>query len=524
MAATSAERGRRHRERKKEQAEINLRDSLEHIEGEPNTVKHFDRWARQCVLDSGDFWEPEDFQLAVVEDVLGGNPITWEIVPEGNGKTTLFAGLALYHLDPIGAGQNAPFVVVAAAAKEQAEWLYQQAEGFVLDTPGMSDRFRCLGGFRRINRANGLGRGRIQIFAADDKTADGAIFTLALIDELHNHRDLRLYRRWVGKRRKRGGQIAVISTAGEPGSDFEDTRNKILKDAEKVTQDGPYVRAEGGGVVLHDWAVRERVKAADMEAVAEANPLSTITPEFLLEKRADPTMTDEHWLRFTCNIATRIEGVAIHPEDWDGLADPKLKPALPNWCVGWLDLGWKIDTTAMGVLIWESAERRVIHGVNVLESPVDEADVVAGMVAIQRKYKPRTWVYDPNAGGQQMAQLLGKGEHPKQGDTAFDFTEHSQDPMPMALAAARFDEAIRAGWIVHDGDETLRRHALNTVKKPVGSSGEKWRYDRPPSAKGERRAKFPIDALTGVVMGHSVAVAEHEQPDAVPLVAARPRK
>lgn len=519
-AATGTERGRRHRARKKEQAEMDLRDSLEYLEGEPNTIEHFDCWARQLVLDSGEFWEPEDFQLEVVEEILGGNPITWDVVPEGNGKTTLFAGLGLYHLDPIGAQVNAPWIVVAAAAKEQAEILYQQAEGFVLDTPGMSDRFRCLGGFRRINRANGLGRGRIQILAADDKTADGAIFTLALIDELHNHRDLRLYRRWVGKRKKRGGQIAVISTAGEPGSDFEDTRTKILTNAEKVTQDGPHIRAEGGGVVLHDWAVRERAKAEDMEAVAEANPLSSITAGSLAEKRADPTMTLEHWLRFTCNIATRIEGVAIHPEDWDALAEKNLKPRLPGWCVGWLDLGWKIDTTAMGVLLWESAERRVICGVNVLPSPVAEADIVEGMLAIQRKYKPRTWVFDPNAGGQQMAQLLTKGEHPKQGDTTFDFTEHPQDSSLMAVAASRFDEAIRAGWLVHDGDETLRAHALNCVKRPVGSSGEKWRYDRPPSAKGERRQKFPNDALIGAVMGHSVAVAEHEKPDAVPLVAA----
>lgn len=409
--------------------------------------------------------------------------------------------------------------MVAAAAKEQAEWLYQQAEGFVLDSPGMSDRFRPLGGFRRINRANGLGRGRIQIFAADDKTADGAIFTLALIDELHNHKDLRLYRRWVGKRKKRGGQIAVISTAGEPDSDFEETRTRILKQAEKKVEQGPYIRAEGGGVVLHDWAVRERAKADDMDVVAEANPLSSITTEWLAEKRADPTITDEHWLRFSCNIPTRIEGVAVQPEEWDALCEDDLEPK-PGWCVGCIDLAWKIDTTAMAVLIWEERERRVITGVKVIESPVDEADVIEGMVELQRKWKPVGWVYDPNAGGQQMAQLLEKGEHPRQGDTQFEFIEHTQDPMAMAIASARFDESIRAGWLVHDGDEVLRRHVLNTVKKPVGGGGEKWRYDRPPSAKGERRAKFPIDALTALVMGHSVAVAEKDKADAVPLVAA----
>jgi hypothetical protein len=46
------------------------------------------------------------------------------------------------------------------------------------------------------------------------------------------------------------------------------------------------------------------------------------------------------------------------------------------------------------------------------------------------------------------------------------------------------------------------------VRKPLG--GEKWKYDRPPEAKGERRQKYPIDAFTGLLMGHSVAYDEHQ--------------
>ena len=57
---------------------------------------------------------------------------------------------------------------------------------------------------------------------------------------------------------------------------------------------------------------------------------------------------------------------------------------------------------------------------------------------------------------------------------------------------------------------------MKRSRKPIG--GEKWRFDRPPDAKGARRSKYPIDALTGVLMGHSVAVSENAHP-AVPLVA-----
>jgi hypothetical protein len=42
-------------------------------------------------------------------------------------------------------------------------------------------------GYRRIKCLRS--GGRIQVFAADDRTGDG-VFTLALLDELHRHRDL----------------------------------------------------------------------------------------------------------------------------------------------------------------------------------------------------------------------------------------------------------------------------------------------------------------------------------------------
>ena len=77
----------------------------------------------------------------------------------------------------------------------------------------------------------------------------------------------------------------------------------------------------------------------------------------------------------------------------------------------------------------------------------------------------------------QMAVLLDKGTHPDQGETTFDFIEHSQSNTPMALAASRLDEAVRNGWLRHDGDTILKKHVLSAIKKDMG--GGKWRYDRP---------------------------------------------
>ena len=271
---------------------------------EPFSVEHFREWASQLILDNDETLVIEDFQAAFLADVFAGYPECWLILPEENGKTTLVSALALYHEE----FRTLAAVPVAASSREQAEILYRQAEGFVLRSEALSPpvhspiqvvkgkhktevpRYVCLEGYRRINHFRG---GRIQVFAADDRTGDGLIPTLAIIEELHRHRDLRLYRTWTGKLRKRGGQIVAISTAGEPGSEFETTRERIRQTAEESTRRGSFIRsvAKGGSVVMHEWAVPEGADVDDMEVVAEANPFSSVTVESLTAKRSSPTMT-----------------------------------------------------------------------------------------------------------------------------------------------------------------------------------------------------------------------------------------
>lgn len=469
---------------------------------EPFTVEHFRKYCYGLRLDNGQRFVLETFQEEVAADIFAGFSEVWKIVPEGNGKTTFMSALALYHGDYT----ETAFVPIGASSREQAEILYRQAEGFVYRTPGLRDRFKCQEGYRRIKCLRT--GGRIQVYAADDRTADGIIPTLALLDELHRHRNLRLYRTWRGKLLKRGGQIVTISTAGEPGGEFEDTRANIRRTASDVKVDGCHTRAVGDDIVLHDWAVPKVAQAEDFDVVALANPLESLTPAVLKKKRESPTMTREHWLRFVCNLATSLDGAGVQPDEWDALAEHDLEVDCEADGYGWIDVGWKIDTTGIGVLLWESDERRVIADTIVLEPPVDEADIVEAILDRHERYpRLRGWVMDPNAGAQQMAQLLEKGEHPLQvarGIGPLEFIAHSQDNAPMSEAARRLDEAIRNRWLVHDGNRDLRKHVLNAVRKPTGP--EKYRFDRPRDAQGEKRKRYPIDLLTGVLMGHNIAV------------------
>jgi hypothetical protein len=206
---------------------------------------------------------------------------------------------------------------MAASSRDQAGLLFNQAAGFVVRSPGFTDRFRVFEGYRRIKclRTDG----RLQVFAADDRTGDGVIPTLALIDEPHRARNLNLVRTWRGKLAKRGGQLGLLSTAGEPGTEFEDARAAALRTATDIRVDGFHTRAAGPYSVLHDWSVPDGADVNDMAVVKRANPLSTITEQALRRKRDSPTMTDVHWRRFACNQAVRGEESAITLAEWAAL-------------------------------------------------------------------------------------------------------------------------------------------------------------------------------------------------------------
>ena len=74
--------------------------------------------------------------MAFVEDLFAGRRENWLITPEGNGKTTFTAELALYGAD-FSAG---PWIPVGAASSKQARILHDQAGEFVRKTPGLGER------------------------------------------------------------------------------------------------------------------------------------------------------------------------------------------------------------------------------------------------------------------------------------------------------------------------------------------------------------------------------------------------
>jgi phage terminase large subunit-like protein len=466
----------------------------------PFQVDHFARYARLLVLDNGEQWEPEGFQLEVAEDLFGGTPEVWMVVPEGNGKTTFMGGIALYFADYTPSAN----VLLAASSRDQCGILLGQASGFVYRTPALAQRFRVFEGYRRIQALRS--GGRIQVFSADDRTGDGVIpGGIVLFDELHRNRDLRLYRTWRGKLAKRDAVLAAISTAGEPGTEFEEVRERALRESPDLRRVGSHTRAASDEMILHDWAVPAGADVEDMDAVKAANPFSGVTVEMLETKRASHTMTLAHWRRFVCNQATRSTSSAIAPEEWAARrTDDRIPEGEPVW-VG-ADFGWKWDTTAIVPLWMPELDRRVFDRVEIITPPRDgfstpPEDVQAAFLRIHERNPIHTVVMDENAGGAQMAgwieTVLGA-----------EVVAYSQSHAPMALAYDRWMEAMREGWMWHTGDQEFTRHVLNAVAKLL--PGGQTRFDRPAKSRaGSQQDRRVWDALTAACIVHSVAVDEH---------------
>lgn len=469
---------------------------------EPFTIEHFREWTGALVLDTGERWELEQFQAEFVEDVFSGVPECWLVVPEGNAKTTLIAGLALYHCEHT----SAAWVPVAASARDQAEILFRQAEGFVIRTPRLRHVFICQEGHRRI-KCDAMGS-RIQVFSADDRTGDGVIPTLAICDELHRHKDLSLYRTWSGKLDKRAAQLVAISTAGEPGSEFEETRELIRQSAQVLERDETFVRAVSGDVLLHEWAVPEDGDVEDMDLVKRANPLQAVTVERLARKRRKPTMTLAHWRRFVCNLPTRSDSAAIQEAEWFAASTAVRIPAgEPVW-LG-LDVAWKWDTTAAVPLWIRDHDFRLFGPATILEPPRDgqslNPDVVEQALWDIHTSNPIHTVVMDMTKAEQLASWIAD-------EIGAQVVDRSQSNAMQAMDYEKFMEALRQGWLLHSGDPGLTRHVLNAITRilPGGAARfERAKQSRRNSREQDRRV---IDALTAAAMVHTTAAAEMDAP------------
>jgi len=425
-----------------------------------SALEDFASFCSRLELESGRPMVLEAFQRELLADYFAGCEETLALLPKKNGKSTLMAALALFHLLTVEDAE----CLVAAASRDQAGILFEQAAGFVDRSPALLRHMKVQRGYRMIRAREG--NGRIRVLAADVDTADGVIPTLAFVDELHRHKSLNLYGVFRDGLGPRSGQMLTISTAGDSEASALGTMRAAAHGLEGVVREGRHTvaRSPNGGFALHEWALDREDDRSNMSVVKLANPASWQTEEALRRRYESPSMLAAHWARFACGIWQATEDWWLRAEQWALAA--RLGALLPGERVGLGFDGSRVgDSTGLcacriedGLIVplalWEAPEGH--HRDGSWEVPAGEVDVAVAQAmstyrVVRGYFDPPLWQSEIERWGMEFGQPAVIPFHTARA--------------PMVAAVERFRTDIVAGEAGHTGDPNLTRHVMNARMK-----------------------------------------------------------
>jgi phage terminase large subunit-like protein len=413
----------------------------------------FSRFCSALTLEQGGALELEPFQRRMLADYFSGARETLVLISKKNGKTTLLAALALFHL-LIEADAEC---VIGAASRDQATILYDQAARFVARSPGLSDRVDRKRGYRELRSTRDSGR--IRVLAADVDTADGVIPTLALVDELGRHRSAELYGVFRDGLGPRGGQMIAISVAG----DHEGSPLGVMRQAARQLPDvktrGRYTvaRSADRSYVMHEWALRPEDDVDDLRIVKQANPASWQTLELLAERRDSPSTMPWQWARFACGLWVAAEAWWLDAESWANASSDERIEDGEKITLGF-DGARHGDATA---LLACRLSDGLLEPLGVWEAPVDAkewevpgGEVDAAIADAMERFRVVRGYFDPPLWQTEIDEWAREYGDP----SVVKFWTNRQR---MKDANERFRTDVVAGRVLHVGDERLTRHVLN---------------------------------------------------------------
>ncbi len=418
----------------------------------------------------------EPFQRKIASAAAGPERELAVLLPRGNGKTSLIAAYALWHLI-----ERPGHVYAAAASREQARILYEYAAGYArqLEHPHVVDRHLELRWCPEPGRPRVFTR-HLRVLAADAPRLHGLTYGLAVVDELHAHPSDAVYLALLTALAKtRHAKLITISSAGQGAdSPLGRLRSRALA-LPQVRRRGCLTDARGPGLRMLEWSVPEDANLDDPAVVKRANPASWIRLADLKAQRE--AVPDLAFRRFHAGQWTEREGHWLPPSAWQACVGSPALTAGETIYVG-VDIGGGGQEGDTAVA-WLSEGLHVGCEVFAGESGVlDARDLIAELAG---RYRIAEVAFDPWRAAQIALELEERG---------IRCSAFPQSDSRMIPASGALHRAVVERRLTLPAEPTLNQHATNAIAR---QSRRGWRIDRPSrsSRREHRRDRCAGDGL-----------------------------
>ena len=489
--------------------------------------EHFAWWAETYCEQSVDVfagkplaleqWQRDflDEALAVDEDGAPAWSSVCLVVPRKQGKTTLLAAYALWHLLE---HDGAPEILLAASSDKQAGRLFDAVAQFARRSDFLREQVHVRDYAGEIARVDG--NGKIIRLSSDPERLHGYNPSLVIVDELHAWQAPRLRRAWAalttaGGARK-SAQVFTITTAGESHTRETSILGRLIDGNERQGD----VEKTGALTVSRNFAGRTLVwkyeakttDPFDTVAVKAANPASWITEDYLAKQAANPELSPDEFLQLhACVWSSGSRRAWIPRAQWQQLEVPDLTvpdgaevfvgidAALNDDCtaVAW---SWRIpDSDRIGVKCHVIGARRGVpcHEL-VAERSMDPRIALEVVHSLAKKYDVREVAYDPNR-FELAARMLD--------EDGFRIADAWGKRANQTRAWAAWYDGVTTQRIAHDGDLVLAEHVTHAEAEHAEAG---WRVRK---IRGQGLVK--IDALVAAAMAAWRCQMEGEKADYV---------
>lgn len=446
-------------------------------------------------------WQKQLLRHLYARDEHGGYIASTALIgmPRKSGKSALSsASIALYSL--LAEGVNGGEVIVAAAEKEQARIVFGEARRMV-ETSELNDMVQLYKDSIYVPSTQSV----LKVVSAEAYSKEGANPHRLVLDELHAHRDRKLFDVYSLAMGNRGkiAQLVAITTAGvKQDITGQDSIAYSLYQygkqvAQKEIDDPTFFMAwwEAPAEADHrDSKSWEMANPGFNDLVAESDFASAVkrTPE--AEFR---TKRLNQWVN--TKLAWLPAGV------WDGLYEQFEMTAEDEYVVGF-DGSWKNDSTALVAVLLPKEEGqpfRVKH-IKSWEKDftldddswrVDKHEVSQYLLDFYEHFpRMKELVCDPSYWEDELWDWNAAGL------PVVAYRNSTDRTIP---ATAKLFDGIMSGAIRHDGSASMARHLDNCILK-IDNRGARI-------TKDFRQPKLKVDNAIALMMAYDRASGRMEE-------------